>query len=132
MDKAVVERAVLALAAINSARNPEIRQAAVRGTTTPAATHVGRPKAEKLAACGSHECAGCYDVGEGRKIHPPKCGDDYQAWFAFAAMTLLSVRARNRGPCGPRIVRRIRSSIGWTVKAVATLRLAGQAAAPSP
>jgi hypothetical protein len=28
-----------------------------------------------LAACGSPYCAGCYDVGGGRKIHPSKCGD---------------------------------------------------------
>jgi hypothetical protein len=31
-----------------------------------------------LAACGSPYCAGCYDVRDGRKIHPPRCGQDYQ------------------------------------------------------
>ncbi len=31
--------------------------------------------------CGSPDCAGCYDVGDGRKIHPPKCGEDYRAWL---------------------------------------------------
>jgi hypothetical protein len=30
-----------------------------------------------LGACGSPQCAGCYDVGDGRKIHPPKCGKEY-------------------------------------------------------
>jgi len=34
-----------------------------------------------LAPCGSPDCAGCYDVGEGRKIHPPRCGGDYRAWL---------------------------------------------------
>ena len=33
------------------------------------------------ASCGSPNCAGCYDVGEGRKIHPPKCSEDYRAWL---------------------------------------------------
>lgn len=31
-----------------------------------------------LAVCGSKHCAGCYDVGDGRRIHPPKCGRDYR------------------------------------------------------
>jgi hypothetical protein len=34
-----------------------------------------------LAACGSPHCAGCYDVGDGRRIHPPKCGEKYRAWL---------------------------------------------------
>jgi hypothetical protein len=34
-----------------------------------------------LAACGSPHCAGCYDVGDGRKIHPPKCGEEYRKWL---------------------------------------------------
>lgn len=29
------------------------------------------PQPEDLAACGSPDCAGCYDVGDGKKIHPP-------------------------------------------------------------
>lgn len=24
--------------------------------------------------CGSAGCAGCYDIGDGRRIHPPKSG----------------------------------------------------------
>lgn len=27
-------------------------------------------KSGATAACGSSHCAGCYDVGDGRKIHP--------------------------------------------------------------
>jgi hypothetical protein len=34
-----------------------------------------------LAACGSEHCVGCYDVGDGRRIHPPKCGEKYRAWL---------------------------------------------------
>ena len=35
----------------------------------------------RLAPCGSPHCAGCYDVGEGRRIHPPKIGEDYRKWL---------------------------------------------------
>ena len=37
----------------------------------------------QIAACGSPHCAGCYDVGDGRKIHPPKCGADFLRWRAW-------------------------------------------------
>jgi len=37
---------------------------------------------KKLSPCGSASCAGCYDVGDGRKVHPPKCGEDYRVWLA--------------------------------------------------
>jgi hypothetical protein len=37
--------------------------------------------AETGPVCGSPHCAGCYDVGEGRKIHPPKCGEEYLKWL---------------------------------------------------
>jgi hypothetical protein len=37
--------------------------------------------AQPLAACGSSHCAGCYDVGDGRRIHPPKCGEKYRLWL---------------------------------------------------
>jgi hypothetical protein len=33
---------------------------------------------KKLALCGSPNCAGCYDVGDSRKIHPPRVGEEYQ------------------------------------------------------
>lgn len=36
--------------------------------------------AQPLAACGSSHCAGCYDVGDSRKIHPPKCGEQFLRW----------------------------------------------------
>ena len=34
-----------------------------------------------VAACGSAHCAGCYEVGGGRKIHPPKCCEEYRKWL---------------------------------------------------
>jgi hypothetical protein len=36
-----------------------------------------------LAPCGSPHCAGCYDVGDGRKIHPPRCGESFLRWRAW-------------------------------------------------
>jgi hypothetical protein len=38
-------------------------------------------KPSRLAPCGSPHCAGCYDVVDGRKIHPPKIGEDYRKWL---------------------------------------------------
>ncbi len=32
-----------------------------------------------LPSCGLPRCAGCYDVGDRRKIHPPKCGEEYRS-----------------------------------------------------
>jgi hypothetical protein len=37
----------------------------------------------ELAPCGSPHCAGCYDVGDGRKIHPPRCGEAFLRWRAW-------------------------------------------------
>ena len=36
-----------------------------------------------LSPCGSPHCAGCYDVGDGRKIHPPRCGESFLHWRAW-------------------------------------------------
>jgi hypothetical protein len=51
-------------------------------------SHAGRTQVQEstlppvsLADCRSPHCAGCYDVGEGRKIHPPKCGEEYKMWL---------------------------------------------------
>lgn len=37
--------------------------------------------ANRTALCGWADCAGCYDIGDGRRIHPPKCGEDYLQWL---------------------------------------------------
>jgi hypothetical protein len=35
----------------------------------------------QLALCGSPNCGGCYDVGDGRKIHLPKASPEWLAWL---------------------------------------------------
>lgn len=32
---------------------------------------------EFIAECGAPTCAGCYSIGEGKRIHPPKAGYNY-------------------------------------------------------
>ena len=86
MDKVIVERALRALAEVGAVRAPVPkppsvvlrRSAEVREKT---AEVVVQYSAERTAPCGSPQCAGCYDVGDGKKIHPPKCGDGYRAWL---------------------------------------------------
>ncbi len=36
---------------------------------------------ESLALCGSPRCAGCYSVGDGKKIHPPKASREWLEWL---------------------------------------------------
>ena len=57
-----------------------------RPPLTQKADSCARPEIQGLeiqdsAACGSSACAGCYDVGSGKKIHPPKCGQGYSDWL---------------------------------------------------
>jgi hypothetical protein len=57
-------------------RKPEyLGQAEARDA---AELHVGH---EKVAHCGSPHCSGCYAVEDGKKLHPPKCGEKYRAWL---------------------------------------------------
>jgi hypothetical protein len=84
MDRAVIERALRALAEIGAARTaaPELS----REMPEPAdLKHANPINAESSTAtadlCGSADCAGCYNVGDGRKIHPPKIGEDYKKWL---------------------------------------------------
>jgi hypothetical protein len=88
MDKAIVERALRALAEIGAARHamPELpRKAPELVNSAPATQYqvADKPEAQanSLAPCGSLDCAGCYDVGDGRRIHPPKCGEKYRVWL---------------------------------------------------
>lgn len=46
--------------------------AACNGVTVQAP--ISGTKADGLAECGSPDCAGCYEFGDGRKLHPPKHG----------------------------------------------------------
>ena len=83
MDKGIVERAVQALIALNADRRNEIDS-----VKTPKLSHVlvrrievGRPEA--IAHCAAPECAGCYEVGDGKKFHPPRCGEGFLRWRAW-------------------------------------------------
>jgi hypothetical protein len=81
MDKLIVERALRALAEIGAVRLAGIPTLATVASPVPTAHAIpGETTAERdeLAPCGSSRCAGCYDVGDGKKIHPPKTGKDYQ------------------------------------------------------
>ena len=78
MDKAIVERAVQALAALNSFDGHGSDSVLMRGSRPVAATHAVTEGDEEKPACGSPQCAGCYEVEPGVRIHPPKCGDDYR------------------------------------------------------
>lgn len=39
------------------------------------------PQLEGLAACGDPACNGCYEVGDGRKVHPPRTSQECLEWF---------------------------------------------------
>jgi hypothetical protein len=36
---------------------------------------------EIRAECDSPDCAGCYEVGDGKKIHPPKVSREWLEWL---------------------------------------------------
>jgi hypothetical protein len=79
MDRVIVERAVRALAAINTGRSIETRSAPA--PTSASVTQAEASTGGEIAACGSPHCARCYEVSPGVLIHPPKCGEDYRAWL---------------------------------------------------
>jgi hypothetical protein len=54
------------------------------------------PIIQKLAACGSSQCNGCYDVGDGRKIHPPKPGALYLKGKLFIAPSAVPRRKKKK------------------------------------
>jgi hypothetical protein len=87
MDNAIVERAVRALTEIGAVRpvapesTGDVLEPVSRGTTGHKVPDKLQDQISSLAACGSLDCAGCYDVGGGRRIHPPKCGEEYRVWI---------------------------------------------------
>jgi hypothetical protein len=84
MDKAIVERALRALAEIGAARRavPELpRKTPELANPAPANPVKADRSTSAGAPCASPHCAGCYDVGDGRKIHPPKIGEHYRKWL---------------------------------------------------
>lgn len=78
MDRAILERAVMALAALNTGSGIETRPAPA--PVSAPVTQAEESKGEEIAACRSPSCAGCYEVEPGVRIHPPKCGEDYSTW----------------------------------------------------
>ena len=52
-----------------------------RTTSIPVESLIDPSQAERSTQCGSPECAGCYQVEPGVRIHPPKCGRDYFEWL---------------------------------------------------
>ena len=52
-----------------------VGQAAVRPDSSPV------KRGAQFTPCGSQDCAGCYDVRDGKKIHPPKSGEEYRNWL---------------------------------------------------
>jgi hypothetical protein len=79
MDRAIVERAVRALVALNASRGSETRSAfAVSGAPV---TQADGSKGGEVARCGSPHCAGCYEVEPSVWIHPPKCSEQYRKWL---------------------------------------------------
>jgi hypothetical protein len=84
VDRTIVERAVRALAALNTGGGAiEVRSAPA--SLRPPVTHA--ENGEENAACGSPFCNGCYvvDLVTSAKIHPPKCGENYRAWLELWA-----------------------------------------------
>jgi len=51
-----------------------------RSSRTDVATKP-RVRPNELAPSGSSDCAGCCDVVDGKKIHPPKCSEGYRNWL---------------------------------------------------
>jgi len=75
----------LALRILEDMMAQRIRQKACPAPTTDVGQNEGQDpstlKLQEVPLCGSSLCAGCYDVGDGRKIHPPKVGEDYRKWL---------------------------------------------------
>jgi hypothetical protein len=69
----------IALKAATPAKPPDTTLES-RSINTGRETRAESQEPKNRAACGSPECAGCYEVAPGVRIHPPKCSDDYRAW----------------------------------------------------
>ena len=70
----------IALKAARPAKPPDTTLES-RSINTGRATRAESDESRERAACGSHHCAGCYEVAPGVRIHPPRCGEDYRAWL---------------------------------------------------
>ncbi len=39
------------------------------------------PQLAVLAECGDPSCNGCYSIGDGKRIHPPRSSAEYLEWL---------------------------------------------------
>jgi hypothetical protein len=78
MNQAIVDRAIEALAKVGAARSPKrhVDKLIKREDNQPRTPSVPA-QVEQSSLCGSPDCAGCYEVKRGVRIHPPKCGKDW-------------------------------------------------------
>ena len=68
-------RATMSTETQNEQRGPEPPRI-LRGSDS-----VERSRESSTPTCGSSDCGGCYEVEQGVRIHQPKCGESYRAWF---------------------------------------------------
>lgn len=47
-----------------------------------------------MGECGSENCAGCYEVEPGKKIHPPRTGERWDRWREFWAKMAADKEAK--------------------------------------
>jgi hypothetical protein len=81
MDRGIVERAVQALAALNTRQRSEPQSLPVPSTRSVKAVQTTPPSFEKRAACVSPHCAGCCEAEPGVRIHPPGSGPEWREWL---------------------------------------------------
>jgi hypothetical protein len=81
MDRAIAERAVRALTALNTRPRSEHQPSRVSSTRSVEAAQFTAPSSEERAACESPQCGGCYEVEPGVQIHPPRSGKDWKEWL---------------------------------------------------
>lgn len=79
--KSLAFRVLQEVAARNSRRMGCPTAASTPGQDAGQDTGALKPQREGVSPCGSPHCAGCYEVGDGKMIHPLKCGEEYRAWL---------------------------------------------------
>jgi hypothetical protein len=60
---------------------PEAALAALRSNRAEVVRLLRERESLTLAPCGSPECAGCYEVKPGVRLHPPKVSREWKNWL---------------------------------------------------
>jgi uncharacterized protein CbrC (UPF0167 family) len=76
-----VERAVQALAALNSPKRPEAQGQRITEPLREVKISPEPMQSQNRAACGSVHCVGCYEVEPGVRIHPPTSSEEWKEWL---------------------------------------------------